>query len=319
VTVDHGVVDKVSPSYTVSNFDPMLNSSLNNQYYDPNFIPGFETGLTNTSVFWQSGAGYANIGYDIGPWSHDEQGIPHLAVGPQCCNFVEVAHTQQFRTPAWGDYYYVRAGFGPGVNVQNYTADFKTAADVGLLTSMNWTVQLSLDWQAPALLNQSNEYATVGIAATQYVPNFSGNLVYSVVNFWMDGNSSRGMVPSPVGLQRAIEGSNVVVYHPVQLSSTGNQTVTFNLSPYLADTLSSLGIVPSAAPVVSYVYLNVEGYNFDWNTTLWSYRVMSASPVQPASVLPYFAVVGALAAVTVFAVFWYTTRRRAAPAAPHQN
>ena len=205
------------PGYHVANFDPNLNSSANNEIYDANFIPGFQAGLTETSISWVSGEGFGRIGYWIGPWSHDEDGLPHLAVGPQCCNFVEVAHTQQFREPSWGDYYYVKAGFGPpGVNLENYTSDFKAPADVGLRTDWNWTVQFSLDWAVPSLLNQSNEWAAIGIAATQYVPGVQGNLVYTVVNLWMDRNSSSGLSPSAVGTERMVE-PDVVVYHPVQI------------------------------------------------------------------------------------------------------
>src|ERR1700752_4987287 len=89
-TVSPGVSHNAPSGYATSNFDPNLNSQFNNQYYDPNFIPGFEVGLANTSIYWHSSNGYADVGYSIGPWSHDEHGVPHLAVGPQCCNFIEV-------------------------------------------------------------------------------------------------------------------------------------------------------------------------------------------------------------------------------------
>jgi hypothetical protein len=310
VTVTQGITHATPSGFMVSNFDPDLNSTLNNQYYDANFIPGFQVGLTNTSVSWQSGPGFGRVGYDVGTWASDEQGIPHLAVGPQCCNFVEVPHTQQFRQPSWGDYTYVRAGFGgPGVNVQNYTADFKTAADVGLRTDWNWTVQVSFDWTNPVLLDSSNEWVELGIATTQYVPNFPGNLVYTVVNFWMDGNSSHTLNSDYSGVPRTVDGSNVVVYHPVQLSAQGNQTVTLNLSPYLADTLETLGVKPSQPPVISYVYLNVEGYNFDWNTSLWSFRVMS--PAQSASYSAYYIIgAGAAVASAVVVASVYLARRK---------
>ncbi len=309
VTFEPGASNLTPPGYHVANFDPNLNSSANNEIYDANFIPGFQAGLTQTSISWVSGEGFGRIGYWIGPWSHDEDGLPHLAVGPQCCNFVEVAHTQQFREPSWGDYYYVKAGFGPpGVNLENYTSDFKAPADVGLRTDWNWTVQFSLDWAVPSLLNQSNEWAAIGIAATQYVPGVQGNLVYTVVNLWMDRNSSSGLSPSAVGTERMVE-PDVVVYHPVQISSGGNVTVSLNLSKYLVDTLAALGLSSSSpAPVISYVYLNVEGYNFRWNTTLWSFRVMTQNaPVSPSPV-PFVLGAAAVAATVVVVVIAYRLR-----------
>ena len=312
IVVTPGVVHTTLNGFVTSNLDPDLNSPFNNQYYDPNFIPGFRVGLTNTSVYWHAGNGYADIGYSIGPWSRDEHGIPHLAVGPQCCNFVEVNHTQQFRQVDWGDYYYVRAGFGPpGVNIQNYTADFKSPAAVGLRTDWNWTVQVSLSWKEPALLNQSNEWAAVGIATTQYVSNVPGNLVYSVVDFWMDQNSSKTVSESSsIGVQKSIAAANVVVYHPLQLSVHGNQTLTFNLSSYLSDTLRTLDINPSQPPVISYVYLNVEGYNFAWNASMYSFRVMASSA--PASTAPILYLgVGALAILaSVVLAYRYVLRPR---------
>src|SRR5712692_8668996 len=159
-----GVASGLPPGFAVSNLDPNLNSPYNNEIFDPNFIPGFLAGLTNTSIEWRTGMGYAKIGYSIGPWSQVEFSVPHFAMGPQCCNFVEVPHTQQFRLPDWGDYYYVRAGFGPlGVNVENFTATFGAPSSyVGLRTDWNWTVSLSLDWSQPVLYNQSSERAAVG-------------------------------------------------------------------------------------------------------------------------------------------------------------
>jgi hypothetical protein len=280
VTVQQGVQTGVPRGYVVSNLDPTFtfSSTLNNQIYDPNFLPGFEVGLTNTSLSWNSGNGYGSLGYSIGPWSHEQIGLPHFAVGPQCCNFAEVPHTQQFRRVEWGDYYTVKAGFGPpGVNVENYTSNFSAPAYVGLRTDWNWSVQVSLDWKLPILMNPGNEWGAIGIAITQYVPGAPGNLVYSLVNFWMDGNSSSTVTPASDGTERRVVLSNLAVYHPVQITGTGNETITVNISPYLEDTLRVLGLqnVQNQRPVISYVYLNVEGYNFGWNTTLWSFKVMS--------------------------------------------
>src|SRR5260370_6385233 len=113
IVVTSGVVIDTPKGYTVSNLDPNLNSLSNNEIYDPNFIPGFQSGLTNVSVSWSSGSGYGSLVYMVGPWAHEETDIPHLAVCPQCCNFQEVPHTQQFRRVEWCDYYDVTGGLGP--------------------------------------------------------------------------------------------------------------------------------------------------------------------------------------------------------------
>ena len=215
-----------------------------------------------------------------------------MAVGPQCCNFVEVPRTQQFRAVEWGDYYYVRAGFSPpAVNVPNFTADFTAPAYVGLRTDWRWVVSISLDWKPPTLLDRRNEWAALGIVATQYVPNVPKKLVYTVVNFWMDPNSTNVLGKLPRSSSNGmIAGPREVVYPAIQLSEAdqGNQTITLNLSDYLQDTLSTLGFTNASAqpPVISYVYLNIEGYNMLWNTTLYSFFVMtdhSPNPVAPGN------------------------------------
>lgn len=267
------------PGYYAYNFYPTLNSTENGPIYDPNFIPGFEVGLTNTSLHWDTGPGYAHIGYSIGPWKHLQVELPHLAVGPQCCNFQEIPRTQQYRAKDWGDYYYVKAGFlPPGVNTPNFTTDFSAPAYVGLRTDWQWVVSVSLDWSKPRLLNAANQWAAIGIAATQYVPNTPRKLVYTVVNFWMDDNSSNTLRKSVSPSEDyMVASSYVVIYHPLQLNDSGNQTVTLNLSPYLENTLRVLNFSASNSdsPVISYVYLNIEGYNMQWNTTLYSFFVMS--------------------------------------------
>lgn len=307
-SVTPGVLLNTPKGSVVSNLDPLLNSTYNDEIYDANFLPGFNSGLTNTTVSWKSGDGYGNIQYSVGPWTYSETtNIPHLAVGPQCCNFEEVPHTQQFRRVEWGDYYYVRAGFGPpGVNVENYTAVFGgPVTDVGLRTDWDWIVQFSADWGAPTLMRPSNEWGTVGLAVTQYVPNAPGQMVYTLIELWMDSNSSSHLVQSSDGVIRNIVSSNVVVYHPVQVTGTGNQTITLDMSPYLEDTLRTLGLqnFVSKPPVIAYVYLNVEGYNFAWNTTLWSFKVMSplnSSNSFASFLIPTGVAVAALATVVLF-------------------
>ena len=288
VTIQPGVLHSVPKGYAISNLDPNFNSTSNNQIYDPNFIPGFDAGLTNTSITWKSGAGYGTVGFAIGPWTHQESSsIPHFAVGPQCCNFVEIPHTQQYRRVEWGDYYHVQAGFGaPGVNVENYTTDFSAPADIGLRTDWDWRVQFSMNWKPPLMEDPANQWGAIGISITQFVPNVSGNLVSTLINFWMDQNSSNYVPLTSDGFSRQI-GSNVVTYHPVQLSEHGNVTVTLDVSPFLQDTLNVLGIPndQNQRPVISYVYLNVEGYNMAWNGTLWSFDVMSQMSQQVASLL----------------------------------
>jgi hypothetical protein len=309
-TVTPGMTRELPSGYVLSNLDPTFNSTYNNQIYDPNFLPGFQVGLTNTSVSWSSGNGYGNLEYSVGPWDHEQVGLPHFAVGPQCCNFNEVPHTQQFRRVEWGDYYYVRAGLGPpGINVENYTSDFTSPVDVGLRTDWNWTVQISLNWKPPVMMNPSNEWGAIRIAVTQFVPNAPGNLVYTLLNFWMDANSSSLITASTGGIEREIAPPNAVAYHPLQMTGSGNQTITVNLSPYLEDTLRVLGLqsVLSQPPVISYVYLNVEGYNFGWNTTLWSFKVISQPNNSPiATVL----VAGSIAAVSII-LFYLDLRKNA--------
>ena len=308
VVVASGVMINAPKGYVVSNLDPSFNSTYNNEIYDPNFLPGFQAGLTNTTVSWTSGVGYAKLGYAIGPWAHLESiGIPHFAVGPQCCNFKEVPHTQQFRRVDWGDYYSVRAGLGrPGVNVENYTTDFSVPAYVGLRTDWDWKVQVSLNWKSPAMMTPSNEWGAVGIDITQYVPNAPGKLVGTLINFWMDSNSSSHIVSASDGIERSIS-SNLVTYHVLQMREGGNMTLTMDISPYLGDTLRVLGFqnVQSQPPVISYIYLNVEGYNFSWNTTLWSFNVMS-QPNNSDSTIPILTTtivfVSILSAVLVYLV-----------------
>jgi hypothetical protein len=225
---------------------------------------------------------------------------------------MEVPHTQQFRRVDWGDYYVVKAGFGPpGVNVENYTTNFSAPAYVGLRTDWNWSVQVSLDWKSLVLMNPGNEWGAIGIAITQYVPSAPGNLVYSLVNFWMDGNSSSTITPSTDGNERRVVLPNLVVYHPVQITGVGNETITVNISPYLEDTLRVLGLqnVQNQPPVISYVYLNVEGYNFGWNTTLWSFRVIS-QPDNSGPVIPFLPVTEAVVVAAVSVTLFYLDLRK---------
>lgn len=269
------------PGFQVSNLDPNINSPFNNQIYDPNFIPGFDAGLQNVSIDWRTGYGYAKIGYSVGPLSHAGSTIPHFAMGPQCCNFAEVPHTQQFRKPSWGDYYYVRAGLGsPGINVENYTALFGAPSTyVGLRTDWNWTISIALNWSEPVLLNSGNEWAAIGVTVTQYVPSAPGKLVYTLVNFWMDENSSSSLSQSEGGVALAVSAANLVTYHPIQMQGAGNETVNINLSPFLSDTIRRLNLTTTETqpPLIPYVYLNVEGYNFRWNSTVWSYNIFTPS------------------------------------------
>lgn len=315
-SVTPGIVVEPPQGLYAYNFAPTLNSSDNSEIYDPNFIPGFRVGLTNVSLHWDAGIGYAHIGYSIGPWQDLQVSLPHMAVGPQCCNFVEVPRTQQYRAENWGDYYYVKGGFvSPGVNVPNFTSSFTAPADVGLRTDWQWTVSVSLNWKQPMLLNPRNQWAALGIAATQYVPTAPKKLVYTVVNFWMDHNSSDVLSNLPrSSSDRMIVSPYVVVYHTIQLmdSQEGNQTIIVNLSPYLEDTLGILGFTSASGqpPVISYVYLNIEGYNMQWNTTLFSFFVMSSHDPSGQrtfefSYLYYLIPLGIVAAV----VFYLRLRR----------
>jgi predicted membrane protein len=134
----------------------------------------------------------------------------------------------------------------------------------------------------------------------------------------MDQNSSGKIHQSPdrkiVG--GTVIGSNVAVYHPVQLSGSGNRTITINLSPFLRDTLDLLGLSGGRdPPVISYVYLNVEGYNFRWNTTLYSFYLMSDTGTTQASTLvnqqlPFMVSLIATVAVVILTVHSLMLRER---------
>ena len=321
VTVTPGVRLNPPEGYHVYNIDPTLNSTDTNQVYDANFIPGFEVGLTNISMSWESGPGYGHIGYSVGPWRDLQVGLPHLAVGPQCCNFKEVPRTQQFRRVEWGDYYYVKAGFlPPGVNEPNFTSDFTAPAYVGLRTDWQWTVSLSLDWGAPILLNPSNEWAVIGVSITEYVPNAPHKLIYTVLNFWMDENSSRVLTNSATGPEGyMVVSPQDVVYDVFQLNANGNQTVTMNISPFLDNTLRVLNLTApsSQPPVISYVYLNVEGYNMVWKSTLYSFFVMTNEPPSQTNGFPiqvWYYVGIALVATAIAAGFSLKSRKRSSAA-----
>ncbi|MGA2460982.1 MAG: hypothetical protein ABSF82_06130 [Candidatus Bathyarchaeia archaeon] len=310
VVVTPGVLLNPPEGYQAYNIDPTLNSTDIGPIYDANFIPGFEVGLTNISITWDSGPGYGRIGYSVGPWQDLHVGMPHLAVGPQCCNFKEVPRTQQFRRVEWGDYYTVKGGFHPpAVNEANFTSDFTAPAYVGLRTDWQWTVSVSLDWGPPKLLSSTNEWAAIGISITEYVPNAPHKLIYTVLNFWMDGNSSRVLAKSATGSDGfLIVSPQVVVYSLLQLNANGNQTIMLNISPYLENTLRVLNLTtPSQQPpVISYVYLNVEGYNFVWRSTLYSFFVMSKGGAQQTGESPpfqmyYLGIV--LAGLAIIAVF----------------
>ena len=279
ITVTRGVTLNPPPGYLAYNLDPTLNSSQIGPIYDPNFIPGFQVGLTNTSIFWETGIGYIRFGYAIGPWQYLQVQLPHLAVGPQCCNFHEIPRTQQFRRPEWGDYYEVTAGFlPPAVNIANYTTNFAAPAYVGLRTDWDWVVNFSMNWTPPTIIREENRWSAIGLTATEYVPNAPKKLIYTVVNFWMDSNSTKMLNLNPNDPDSySAASSNVVVYHPIQLSTPGNLTLSVDLSPYLSNTLEVLGLQTNetSPPVISYIYLNVEGYNFSWNCTLYSMFIMS--------------------------------------------
>jgi hypothetical protein len=315
-SVTPGIRLNAPGGFYVYNIDPTLNSTDNGPIYDPNFIPGFQAGLTNISIAWENGTGYGRIAYSVGPWKSLQVGMPHLAVGPQCCNFMEIPRTQQFRRVEWGDYYSVKAGFlPPAVNMPNYTTDFSAPAYVGLRTDWEWTVSISLDWHTPILLNPANEWAAIGLSITEYVPNAPKKLVYSVLNFWMDSNSSGTLADSPSGSSGyMIVSPQVVVYNLLQFTETGNQTITINISPYLDNTLRVLNLTtPSPQPpVISYVYLNVEGYNMGWNSTLYSFFVMtnqtpSTSNIGPAPNPAYFFL---LVIMTLIVILYFQLRVR---------
>jgi hypothetical protein len=132
----------------------------------------------------------------------------------------------------------------------------------------------------------------------------------------MDSNSSGTVSPSAARIERSVGSPDVVVYHSVQIEGGGNQTITLDISPYLEDTIRLLGltVVSSQPPVIPYIYMNVEGYNFRWNTTLWSFKIMtpsnnSLSAIPFASVLPIVFLAAAVAAFG-FAFRRYRVRQK---------
>lgn len=314
LTVEPGVLIDAPKGYVISNLDPALNSTYNDEIYGPNFQPGFQAGLTNTSIYWHSGNGYATFGYSIGPWTHNEANIiPHFAVGSQCCNFKEVPHTQQFTSSEWADHYYSRAGLGPpGVNVRNYTAVWGDPPSyVGLRTDLDWTVQFSLNWNPPIMMDPANEWGAIGIAASQYVQGAPGKLVYTIIDLWMDSNSSRTATQVGGRVERSVGSPDTVVYHPTQIEAHGNQTITLDISAYLADTIRALGfrLNQSQPPVIPYVYLNMEGYNFAWNTTLWSFKLLTQMGNSTTNVL-YLLMIEGLAVATASVLLYWTVLRK---------
>ena len=313
--VEPGISYQPPSGYLAYNLDPTLtNTTENGLIFDPNFIPGFQIGLPNTSISWSTGVGYGKIGYWIGPWDHIHQQVPHLAVGPQNSNFIEIPRTQQFRMPSWGDYYYVKAGFTyPGVNIPNYNASFalKEPIYVGLRNDWQWIVRFSLDWKPPELLNHQNEWAAIGLVATQYVPSAPTKLIYTIVDFWMDANSStfdKTNVINQENFSLIRTGPTSATFHPIQLATTGNLTVSLNLTRYCQETLRLLGFSDSQPnpPVISYTFLNVEGYNMRWNGTLYSFFDLSNNNVKasggnlfPSSTLFVAFVIAAAATISV--------------------
>ncbi|MHB8567366.1 MAG: hypothetical protein ACYC7D_01195 [Nitrososphaerales archaeon] len=280
-----GISNQPSNGYTSYNIDPTLsNASLNGLIFDPNFIPGFQSGLPNTSIYFSTGQDYANIGYSVGPWNETYYQVPHLAVGPQNSNFQEIPRTQQFRMLSWGDYYTVKAAFlPPAVNLSGYNASFQLTEPiyVGLRTDWQWQVQLSMNWHQPKLLDQGNQWAAIGLVTTEYVPSAPSKLVYTIIDFWMDENSSTfGSNPSSIDNYSIVRSSSTsVTYHPLQLAAVGNVTLNLNLTKYTDETLKFLGFptIAGQPPVLSYTFLSVEGYNFQWNGTLYSFFDMTNS------------------------------------------
>jgi hypothetical protein len=200
----------------------------------------------------------------------------------------------------------------------NYTANFTAPAYVGLRTDWQWVVSMSLNWDAPKLLNPSNEWSTLGIAATQYVPSAPKKLIYTVVDFWMDPNSTKVLrtLSSSANNRGVIVSPQIVVYPSNQLSQTSvsNQTITIDLSGYLRDTLDTLGFANATGspPVVSYVYLNIEGYNVAWNTTLYSFFVMTdhSPALGPVNAYPTYLLLVPLVCVAAGGLLVYLRVRR---------
>src|SRR5260370_23212810 len=159
-------------------------------------------------------------------------------------------------------------------------------------------------------MNPANEWGAIGIAASQYVKGAPGDLVYTLVNFWMDSNSSGTVPPSSPRIERSSGSRDAVVYHPVQIEARGNQTIKLYISPYLEDTIRLLGltVVSSQPPVIPYIYMNVEGYNFGWNTTLWSFKVMTPS-INPSSTIPFASVFPIMFMAAAIATFAFAFRR----------
>jgi hypothetical protein len=249
------------PSVRPYNLDGGFQFRNNDAVWDPNFVPGF-VAYPNASVGWSDPTGGPGaVDYFVGSTSVPPT-LPHLAVGPQAFNFQEVPRTQVYRSPAWGDYRWVAAGFNAcAVNLGNVTVDPAQAVHpiyVGMPeTGVDWTLSWTMTWEGASVAS-GPAVGSVSVVATTAVPDPArpggGLLLYTQLVLWSLG------IPSAPPLAAA---GDVASFPLPGIPAQGAPVVRsfdVDLSSYLARTLQELGVNGSAA-LLSYVYVSVGGVN----------------------------------------------------------
>ncbi len=251
------------------NLDPAFADANNDLVWDPNFIPGFAV-TPGVHINWSDPVGGpGTIDYYVGPWANATVApYPHFTVGPQAFNFVEVPRTQGFRSPQWGDFETVRSGFLPcAVNLGNYTVNATQAIHpvyIGMpVAGVNWTLTVPLTWDAPEFPTTGPVSGAFALGATLALPPLPGapgaRLVYTNLILWDAGPIAPSIAPVVGGASGGDVGQGTFPLAPLLGAST-SRTVTVDLEAYLVATLKGLGL-PVSSALLSYVYLEVSGYN----------------------------------------------------------
>jgi hypothetical protein len=258
-----------SEGRTVYNLDTSFSAANNDLVWDPNTEPGFQA-TPNLHLNWsdpQGGPG--TIDYYVGPWANSSvAAYPHFGIGPQAFNFVEVPRTQVYRSPTWGDYGSVEQGFAScAVNQGNLTVSAAQAPNpiyVGMPEQgVDWQVQFTIDW-TPAVINAGlPDSGRVALTTTTTLPPLPGQvgarLVYSQLVLWSSNTTAESITPAPAGTEQGSVGIGVFPFD--QLPSTPvERSYSVDLSPFIDATLAGLEL-ESPDALLSYVYLEVDGYN----------------------------------------------------------
>jgi len=258
-----------SSGRSVYNLDPAFTQANNDLVWDPNTEPGFAA-TPGLHLNWSDPPGGPGaIDYYVGPWANGSVGpYPHFGVGPQAFNFVEVPRTQVYRSPAWGDYTDVEQGFSScAVNQGNLTVTAAQAVHpvyVGMPEQgVDWQVQFTLDWTPAVPTAGLPDSGRVAFTTTTTLPPLPGQLgarlVYSQLVLWSSDPVAESIAPAPAGTEQGSIG--IGVFPADQLPDVPvARTYSLDLSPFLADTLTGLGLSSQGA-LLSYVYLETDGYN----------------------------------------------------------